>query len=374
MKSLFLFTLQILLSFQLLIAQNGIKSFHYHNEEYNNIFSKFEGTIDNSINVTMYLNQTDSILEANYFYNKFGELIRLSGIVRDDLSFEFIEYSDENTDKYNSFDLKFNKNFDEISGIWNDVKRNKKLIVKLKKSINTPKVNLFRYENYLKRDEDDLNSKLALPENDVMIEYVEVILQNQSIQNKISNLILQQIPPNEAMFFDFYGFGEQTIKKKNLYSIKPLDLKKIMDSLVTLGSSVISITPISIENNILSIEKITSNYGSGGTGGMGASMYLNYNLLNGNQIHLNDIVNSSTQEKLFKIADSLFFVKNQQESSELLVGIQEDNFLLLKNGISFVYSNSSVGQISNSLYEVFVPYSKILTLIEPNSIVINLLK
>jgi hypothetical protein len=361
-----------------LSGQKGKLKYHSENSVYEDVFSKYIGTIDNNINITMFLNKSDSMVRGYYYYNNFGEPIGISGMVRDDNSFEIIEeYADTPLGKSKYFQCKFNENFDEIGGEWFDLKRNKKLRVNLRKdNLSGVKVNKTSYEKMQCGSESDINNDFITGGcNSVSISLDEISGINRRIQDKINNSVVHQI---EQGVLGYIENNESQLTPLKLSA----DFTKSMDNLLYMGMIDISLSAVSIDNNIMSFMRTTFDF-AGGAHGNSNLYYSSYSLTDGEKIELSSIVSPDNQIKLFKIADSIYKSKVDKEGSEPLdiftalaeKGAKNDNnFLITDGGLLFAFSQSEIASHAAGEIEIFVPYKIFFDIIRPNSIIPSVIK
>jgi hypothetical protein len=238
------------------------------------------------------------------------------------------------------------------------------------------KVNKTSYEKMQCGSESDINNDFITGGCDsVSISLDEISGINRRIQDKINNSVVHQI---EQGVLGYIENNESQLTPLKLSA----DFTKSMDNLLYMGMIDISLSAVSIDNNIMSFMRTTFDF-AGGAHGNSNLYYSSYSLTDGEKIELSSIVSPDNQIKLFKIADSIYKSKVDKEGSEPLdiftalaeKGAKNDNnFLITDGGLLFAFSQSEIASHAAGEIEIFVPYKIFFDIIRPNSIIPSVIK
>lgn len=208
---------------------------------------------------------------------------------------------------------------------------------------------------------------------EVKIEFPRFTLTNRAVEEKINNTILN-------LFIN--GLTD---------SIASVNIEEVMDRFINEYDAFIkeySDYPQSwfIERtgkivlnkaNIISIDCTDYSY-TGGAHPNTFVTFLNFNLENGNQIKLKELIHPSHQNELNKIAESEFRVLKELKPDDDLgqagFWFQNDqftlneNFLITDSSLVFYYNNYEITAYAFGPTELVIPFSKIKNLIDKNSL------
>lgn len=117
-----------------------------------------------------------------------------------------------------------------------------------------------------------------------------------------------------------------------------------------------------------------------GTGNSGKSMathFINWNTKKARSIKLNDILIDNYSDELNKIAEAIFRKNENLNATASLSGYNfkdgqfamNNNFLITPIGLKFLYNNGEAKPASYGQVILFIPYSQILTLLRPNTVI-----
>jgi hypothetical protein len=121
----------------------------------------------------------------------------------------------------------------------------------------------------------------------------------------------------------------------------------------------------------------------GGAHGASATTFINWNTKSRKNIRLNDILIDGYTDKLTKVADSLF---RQQEKLSYTASLKDNyffkndvfalntNFLITPLGLRFLYNQYEIKPYAAGKTDLFIPYTKIKSLLRPNTVIAQYLK
>ncbi len=98
--------------------------------------------------------------------------------------------------------------------------------------------------------------------------------------------------------------------------------------------------------------------------------FFNFNLSNGELIHLSDLINKGTKGKLNKIAEKILYKESGRDMWDFEDGEFElnDNFEISDKGLTFLFNQYEIGPYAIGMPEIFIPYSKMKGLIKEDGI------
>ena len=125
-----------------------------------------------------------------------------------------------------------------------------------------------------------------------------------------------------------------------------------------------------IEINEISIEP-------GKSGKITLTHFINWNTKKSKTIKLNDILIDQYPDQLDKIAEKIFRENEKLSANASLSGYSfkggqfalNNNFLITPIGLKFLYNNGEAKPASYGPVGLFIPYSQILNLLRPNTVV-----
>ena len=116
---------------------------------------------------------------------------------------------------------------------------------------------------------------------------------------------------------------------------------------------------------------VGGNFYAFGTPHPSASLeFFNFNLSNGELIHLSDLVNKGTKGKLNKIAEKILYKEYGRDMWGFENGEFElnDNFEISEKGLTFLFNQYEIGPYAIGMPEIFIPYSKMKGLIKEDGV------
>lgn len=127
--------------------------------------------------------------------------------------------------------------------------------------------------------------------------------------------------------------------------------------------TIIEINEISVEPG--KSEKTTSTH------------FINWNTKKAKSIKLNDILIGQNTDQLNKIAEAIFRKNEKLDANASLGGYSfkggqfalNNNFLITPIGLKFLYNNGEAKPASYGPVVLFIPYSQILNLLRPNTVI-----
>ena len=98
--------------------------------------------------------------------------------------------------------------------------------------------------------------------------------------------------------------------------------------------------------------------------------FFNFNLSNGELIHLSDLINKGTKGKLNKIAEKILYKESGRDMWDFEDGEFElnDNFEISDKGLTFLFNQYEIGPYAIGMPEIFIPYSKMKGLIKEDGV------
>ena len=105
--------------------------------------------------------------------------------------------------------------------------------------------------------------------------------------------------------------------------------------------------------------------------------FINWNTKKSKTIKLNDILIDQYSDQLNKIAEAIFRKNENLSATAPLDGYSfkggqftlNNNFLITPIGLKFLYNNGEAKPVSYGQVGLFIPYSQILTLLRPNTVI-----
>jgi len=126
---------------------------------------------------------------------------------------------------------------------------------------------------------------------------------------------------------------------------------------------------------VIEINEITN--GLGNTGKNTTTHFINWNTKKSKSIRLSDILVDQYSDQLNKIAEKIFKDNEKLSATASLSGYSfkggqftlNNNFLITPIGLKFLYNNGEAKPVSYGQVILFVPYSQILNLLRPNTVI-----
>jgi hypothetical protein len=209
----------------------------------------------------------------------------------------------------------------------------------------------------------------------VQIEYIEVFYnENQSVQEKINSRINSELlkpigaeKSNQTFEDMMLGFLDEykNFKKDFPESAQHWKLERIASELFN-------------SKNIFCIELFEYSY-LGGAHPNSYRYFVNFNLTNGDDLKLSDILVNNYSEKLNIIGEEIFRETNEIEPTKDLTEAGywfdnnkfslNNNFTLDEYGLTFYYNNYEITAYAFEPTELFIPYNRISDLIKPDGLI-----
>lgn len=326
-------------------------------------FSKsLKGSINSSF-LTMNLVKEDTVLSGTYYYDKIGMPLTITGSITADGNFKLTE-RDRNYVETGTFSGAF-KNDSVLEGNWTNSKTKKVLPFTL--HVNTKGFVTLAFEKKYNEncDEAEKNRKHMKADMEMWdtactkidVEVMTVAAPVSPASEKINQSIVKNICA--------FSMGDGTYKS----------IDELMNSVnekdaggydLSIGASVVT-----NDNNILCVCIGQYFYGYGAAHPNHGSQYFNYDIRTGEQISLDDILLPGYKSKLNKIGEKKFVEANGAEGWDFEPGHFELNndFAITPGGLLFSYDPYEIGAYVMGDPQVFIPFSDISDLVNPNSIV-----
>jgi len=214
----------------------------------------------------------------------------------------------------------------------------------------------------------------------IKIEFPQIVqFEDEVVKDKINNSIksvfsMSEYPDQEAI--DFNAEMEEFI---NDYESFISEFPESFQSWFIEKAGVVKLN----RANIFSIDYLDYSY----TGGAHANTFvafINYNLSDGEEITLDEIISPAKQAELTKIGEEEFR-KLKELTQEADLGqagfwfennefYLNDNFLITDSSLVFYYNNYEITAYAFGPTELIIPYSNIKSLVDDNSLIKPLLE
>lgn len=192
------------------------------------------------------------------------------------------------------------------------------------------------------------------------VQLLKIKVSNKTIEDQINAFIEKEV----------CSFGSIFEENANYHSLKDVlnSVHKAMDGFGYEHS--ISCSFHERFKNILTFSISDFSYGFGAAHPNHFSVMYNIDLNTGKLIKLTNLFKNGTNKQLNKIAEHLFIKENGFEDWDFEKGKFELNsdFIIQKDGLLFTYDAYEIGPYAAGDPSVFIPYSKIKDLLQPNSI------
>ena len=131
------------------------------------------------------------------------------------------------------------------------------------------------------------------------------------------------------------------------------------------------------DSSLTIIEINEIDFERGKSGKTTTTHFINWNTKKSKTIKLNDILIDQYSDQLNKIAEALFRKNENLSATAPLDGYSfkggqftlNNNFLITPIGLKFLYNNGEAKPGSYGQVGLFIPYSQILTLLRPNTVI-----
>lgn len=301
-----------------------------------NFYKKLNGTIGKNLSVTMNLTKRDSAMRGDYYYDKVGIQLELSGQISSSNEITLSE-TNEKQEETGKFVGKFTST-ETFEGIWTNPKTNKSFTFKLKEVRNN--IAIISFENY------NTGNEIGSSRN---IDLIKISLENNSLSEKINKSIMQNIG----------GEDVEEILNREMNTDSEYYFKEEIE-----------VEVVTNEADILCLQYLSSRYDEGAPHGNSFLYFINYDLKNGSEIKLEQLFIPNISYKLNQIAESEFMkIYSLNEGWDFQPGEFKlnDNFSIKKGGLLFYFNSYEIGTYLNRA-SVFIPYNKISDLIKTESL------
>jgi hypothetical protein len=131
------------------------------------------------------------------------------------------------------------------------------------------------------------------------------------------------------------------------------------------------------DSSLTIIEVSEVSNGSGNSGKTTVIHFINWNTKKSKSIKLSDILVDQYGDQLKKVAESIFRKNENLNETASLSGYSfknglftlNNNFLITPIGLKFLYNNGEAKPDSYGPVVLFIPYSQILNLLRPNTVI-----
>jgi hypothetical protein len=307
------------------------------------IRSQWNGAIGTNV-ITMHIECRGSIITGNYFYDKIGTPISLTGRIAHD-SVQMHEFTNNN-DTTGSFDGTL-LNDSTISGIWK--KQNSKTALRfyVSSAANNPCIIAFR-EFHGQNCQNVVKDK-KLVENywdtlcsTIDLDILSVILNSKTIADKINRQIIQVITASD----------------------EPDAINKYLSTFDDEGGveKTISCNVITNSAHILAVNIMNYEYYFGAAHPSTSCTYKNFDLKTGDELSITSILNSGYESTL----DSLIRGALAEQYDKESLFIEEKDTLpsgqvsITPDGIQILYNQYEIGPYVIGMPEVIVSYAQLM--------------
>ena len=342
-----------------------------------NFYKRFEGSIGGKYDITVHLIRSDSALSGNYYYNKFGKSIDFIRSSIDSLGNIHLEEDAGYDESYNPlssgiFTGKFISE-SKIEGTWQKTGSKENLMFYLveKYPAGSTRIDV---NNYSMKYDEFGSASISISE--IIINYDDETV-NEKINNFLSSSLLSYYTSDE----DESAYSSVNALMENFIEGYKFDI--VRDSAnydeyvpqYEYGST----TKIFYNSDyLLALIKTDYSY-LGGAHPNTFIDYLNFDLATGEIIKLNDILKPGYEGKLNKIGEEKF--KELYQLSDSLTYEEQgfwieneefqlnNNFLLSKSGISFLFNSYEIAPYAFGAPEVYISFDDIKDLIKDDSLI-----
>ena len=313
-------------------------------------YKKLRGTIGDNIKLSMDLTRRDSTLSGGYYPENNVASLYITGqfLQSNEIKLREINDKDEETGLFTG---KFTSS-EIFEGTWTNLKTKQTLPFKLtevKNDIANIAFEHLRNENY--------NAKKNKADNRfsyIDINMIKVSLPNASISEQINNSITKKI----------LGADNNTIKEYlNTVNVDEEFYREVD----------IDFTVETNEKDFICLGYWYNVYDEGAAHPEHIGSYINYDLNNGSEIKLDQLLVPNYSYKLNQIAEKKFIEVNGKEGWDFQPGEFKlnDNFAIKKGGLIFMFNSYEIGTYLPP-GPVYIPYNEIKDLIKAESLLLKI--
>jgi len=343
-----------------------------------NDYKHYVGTINNSIKVRMSIVITDTKISGNYFYEKVGYLINISGTIDKNGNFSI---SETNSDGIvtGTFTGK-SSNLNELTGVWQNAKKDKSFPF----SFVSEASDAIQFKAYAISGIISLTNIDSLP----AYSYEYKVLYPTDNDNNLAYIEFKRILDKEFFKLDYSNKSILTKLQESInsslkhYKEMEKDFTENPDN-ATFYNWDVSYSSTILFNDFNIVTYCIDSYEYlGGAHGLGTSQYIVFDIKNAKQLKLSDIFQSGFEnqikELLLKKMREQQGVKTNSELEELgysLDGIKPtDNFFVIGAGIGFFYNSYEIAPYVMGATEIILPFKDLKSLLKTQGNVFPLVK
>lgn len=310
---------------------------------------QFKGKID-KYDIAMQLILTDSLVNGNYYYEKNGIPIEVSGRIDKNDCITIQEY-DKIAGNFNEFSGKLDSK-SCFEGTWIGNKNKAKLkfsLIEISEGLPKIEVENFYRENrrFIEinkhKNSDEIRFFDTLPIA-VSLQMLKLNTGNRLIDEKINKSLIAKLKTISR-------FGE-TINSflASVDSVQEGDYSSIETSY----------SPFYVSKDIICVQ-VYNFENFGGAHPNHAAYYYNYNLKTGDEIKIEDLFAADFKGKLNSIAEKLFYKENGKTGWEFENNkfALNNNFAISAKGLLFTYNPYEIAAYAAGSPTVFIPFDKI---------------
>jgi hypothetical protein len=308
-------------------------------------YKKLRGSIGDNIKLSMDLTRRDSTLSGGY--NPENDVIsfNLTGQFLQSNQIELREINDKN-EETGLFKGKFTSS-EIFEGTWTNLKTKQTFPFKLteeKNGIANVTYEHLRNENCNAKKKDS-NKRCSY----IDINMIKVSLPNVKISEQINNSIIKRILGDEY----------NTIKEYlNTVNVDEEFHREVdIDFIVEIN-----------EKDFICLNYRDNMNGEGSNRPMNSSSYINFDLNNGSEIKLDQLLIPNYSDKLNQIAEKMFYEAYGKEGFDFQPGEFKlnDDFAIKKGGLIFMF-DSNLAPVP-----IYIPYNEIKDLINAESLLLKI--
>lgn len=360
----------------------------------NNYYKSFKGFIGEKTKVTLNISKIDSFFYGEIFKDNNINSLTISGQLLPNNKIELTVWNEKDED-IASIQGKFSTP-ESFEGTWMIKKTKQSNTIKLNQENNQYAISYhhYRYENCnLKREDENMNNETGeTTENNPSqnsensdpssekpcsykdIDLIKISTPNELVNQKINLSLQQEISGKEYSSIEVYlndliANSNSTEKlKKNSEDEEPEneffsheDIHYLVETLT---------------DDILSIRGFFGLYDEGAAHPMNSYKFFNYSLESGSMITLDQILIPNYSKKLNRVGEKKFIEQNGNLGWNFDPGkfSLNENFSIKKGGLIFQFIPYEIGTYAMGAPEVYIPFSEIMDLIKPNSLLFKMIQ